>query len=312
MGQGQSAFAAPPNTVMLDLYGAYNGCGSRPTFDHVMYDPHFPITLEEFMEFKQRVCGLTSQYREISKAHWIALAVGMVTGFVLQALVKGATFVFIVVIGVFIAFASRNVSHNMRVDGQIHALMQEFNARYAGRVTFTFVTRNTGMCKPKHSRVERVIWLTSNNQGMMMMPGSQPIQMQGAPVMGMGQPVQVQPPQYQMAGAAQPPYAGTQPGTVPAYNAPPYAGSAPPPYSAPAYPAHPAPGPAPGSGSGSAPAPMYPSPPTPSIQSEVFYVKVPAGVNAGDTFQTKTPSGRTVTVEAPTGAREGLEFQVNA
>ena len=56
---------------------------------------------------------------------------------------------------------------------------------------------------------------------------------------------------------------------------------------------------------------MYPSPPTASIQKEVFFVKVPAGVSTGETFETKTPSGRTVTVEAPTGAREGLEFQVN-
>lgn len=302
MGQGQSAFMAPANTVLFDLYGGgSNGCGdnscSRPTFEHAMYHPNVPLSEGEFMEFKQRVCAVTSQYREMTKAQWIPLVVGLVICVVIQAVFPGGAFTIIVVAVIWIAILSRVVNHNMRVDHQIHALTQEFNARYAGRVTFTYVTRNTGLCKPKHSRVERVIWLT-NNQGMTMMPGMQPMQMQSAPVMGMGQPVQ-------MAGA-QPPYAaGATPGTVPAY------------YPAPAYPApgSSAPAPAyPALGS-SAPAPAYPAPPSgvvPSVQEEVFCAKVPAGVNGGDTFETKTPSGRTVTVEAPNGAREGMEFQVNA
>lgn len=81
---------------------------------------------------------------------------------------------------------------------------------------------------------------------------------------------------------------------------------------APAYPpagAYPAP---PAYSSAPVPAPYASASAPPPQRSEVFYAKVPKGVEGGQTFETKTPAGRTVTVTAPSGAREGMEFQANA
>ena len=49
-----------------------------------------------------------------------------------------------------------------------------------------------------------------------------------------------------------------------------------------------------------------------STHREVFHATVPEGVEGGQLFQAKTPTGRSVTVTAPNGARKGTEFQVNA
>ena len=60
------------------------------------------------------------------------------------------------------------------------------------------------------------------------------------------------------------------------------------------------------------PPPQQPTgPPGGGVQREVFTVTVPKGVDSGQTFTVHTPSGRVVTVTAPMGAREGLQFQVS-
>lgn len=47
-------------------------------------------------------------------------------------------------------------------------------------------------------------------------------------------------------------------------------------------------------------------------QKEIFIAVVPKGVEGGASFQTTAPSGRKITVVAPLGGRQGLEFQVHA
>jgi hypothetical protein len=45
---------------------------------------------------------------------------------------------------------------------------------------------------------------------------------------------------------------------------------------------------------------------------EIFIAIVPKGVDGGVDFRVTSPNGRVVTVTAPVGARQGLEFQVYA
>lgn len=58
----------------------------------------------------------------------------------------------------------------------MHGVLAEFNARMGGRAGLRFITQHTGVCKPKHARVQRQIWLSPPVMQMQPgMPGQQPM-----------------------------------------------------------------------------------------------------------------------------------------
>ena len=291
----------PVGTIVYDLYGAQTliKCDKscvKGGFEDAQYVPGSPMSEAEFAEFKQRLTAVTSQFQGVNtKAVYagisFAVLLALMAAFVAIPFVD--SFAGVVVLVVIIHW-SRVVQHNYSVvDPQIHDLLHEYNTRFEGRVALAYVTAHVGMCKPRRTRPKREIWIAPPGQlgpvGVNMGGQQQQHQQQQQP---MGQPVPMQMP-------PPPPYAPGAPAPAPPYGQQ----SAP----APPYGQQPAPAPP----YGQQPPGNYPAL-QPSIQKEVFYAKVPAGVKEGDTFQMTTPSGRSVEVVAPTGAREGLEFQTNA
>uniref|UniRef100_A0A7S0IBI2 Uncharacterized protein n=1 Tax=Micromonas pusilla TaxID=38833 RepID=A0A7S0IBI2_MICPS len=288
MGQGFSGPAAPVGTVVYDLYSealqggcdSSNQCG-KPSFDHAQFLPIMEpwISQAEFVELKQRVCALTQHYQGMNGKNWL---VAIVINVIIMAVVTIVGWMNgvpglhgpYIFLGFIVAFTfiNRVVQHNNQIDNQVRGVLAEYQQRSAGRAMLAFVTQNTGLCKPKHARVVRQIWFGP--------PGGSPMTTHG----GGGYVVGMQP--HVMApGTTMVPPMPQQPAQQGTYV--PGAGYPPPTAAA-------------------APQPVA------AIQREVFYLTVPKGVESGQTFDAKTPSGRTVTVTAPTGAREGMEFQVSA
>ena len=179
----------------------------------------------------------------------------------------------IVVIFANFFYLNRVVQHNNQIDNQVRGVLAEYQQRLAGRAMLAFVTQHTGLCKPKHARVVRQIWFGPPGA----LHGGGYVQPQMMTVMSPQTMTGLHPaqPGTYVPGASYPPPTAAASTTV----------------------AHP---------TAAAPQPVA------AIQREVFYLTVPKGVESGQTFDAKTPSGRTVTVTAPTGAREGMEFQVSA
>ena len=316
MGQQWSSPPPPAGTVVYDLYGGpnsqeaggcdqNNSCG-KPSFDHAQFLPLMEpwISQAEFVDFKQRVCAMTQHYHGMSGKRccgMVALNVVVMVLITIVGWLNGVPGLHgpYIILGLIAAFflINRVVQHNNVVDNQVRGVLAEYQQRLAGRATISFVTQHTGLCKPKHARVMRQIWFSP--------PGS------AGPAMsthyaGGGYVVGMQQPHANMMVAPAP--AGMTPTTmvppsqqlqVPGTYAP-GVGHPPPAYASASYPA------------AAAAAPPTQPVAAAAIQREVFYVTVPKGVESGQTFDAKTPSGRKVTVTAPTGAREGLEFQVSA
>ena len=289
MGQGFSGPAAPVGTVVYDLYSEAlqggcdnnNQCG-KPSFDHAQFLPIMEpwISQAEFVELKQRVCAVTQHYQGMNWKNWL---VAIVINFIIMAVVTIVAWINgipglhgpYIFLGFIVAFTfiNRVVQHNNEVDNQVRGVLAEYQQRLAGRAMLAFVTQHTGLCKPKHARVVRQIWFGPPGA----LHGGGYVQPQMMTVMSPQTMTGLHPaqPGTYVPGASYPPPTAAASTTV----------------------AHP---------TAAAPQPVA------AIQREVFYLTVPKGVESGQTFDAKTPSGRTVTVTAPTGAREGMEFQVSA
>lgn len=286
MGAAASNYMFPPTeTVVFDMYGGrgvrcdYSNQCTAPSFEHAQYKHEMETMMSQadFMSFKQRVCGVTQNYRAW-RVHIIVPVVVflMIIPFVVGSVLGFAGYhvpFFFVAFGGFLYFRSRIIKHNNLVDDQIRAICDEFNSSHlAGRATIRLMTQHTGMCVPKHAHVVRQVWLSSATNS-----GTHHQQQQQYPAVG-GAPAQ---PQTMTMTTAVPGYPHTMPGGQ-AKTAYPMGQQQPPPppppqnynYSTSAYP------PPPPYGHNQTASAAYPAPPTdasspPAAQKEVFYVKVP-------------------------------------
>ena len=280
---------------MYDMYAlnggtceAGNEC-TLPTFDHAEQPPGTAHVMSagEFAEFKARVCLATRGYRVVSKGVTLSLIPATLILVILPAVMYSAPvsqFLVFVLFGGYFYAVSRLKANNLHVDAEVMQICAEFTARLGGRAGVTFVTQHTGQCKPKHARIVREIWMGASvrtpHAGLPVVSGAVPATVVGHPTMG-PPPHQAipMPASGQPSGYSYPPVAPARQAGMPAY---------------PAVPAYPAP-------------PSY----VPANQPEVFMATVPDGVEGGQTFEARTPSGRTVTVTAPAGSRGGLAFQTS-
>ena len=114
---------------------------------------------------RQRVCGQTQGYVQMSKFH-IAGAVLVGVIFFGVGNLGGCDvcmyFNFLAILGIigsFMIAKNREVACNQAVDAAVHAVCHEFTQRSQGQRHIAFCTAHTGTCKPKHAVVKREIWI---------------------------------------------------------------------------------------------------------------------------------------------------------
>ena len=256
------------------------GNASLPTGAQVL----MPVPV--FNEFKAKMMELCASYKVFqTKFLGMLLVIPMVVGFVFMGTVDSEVpwpLIFVSFLALPAVFWKGSVCrHNEQVDHQIRAYLPHINSTLAGKGSVTLFTLHVGLLKPKHATPRREIHL-GPAPGMVVhivdpgLPGYDP-QTAGQPGY-YPQSAQVQPIQY-------PQPAQGQPGYYPNVNSP--------------------------GMNATAPAGAYAG----DVEAggkEIFIAIVPKGVDGGVDFRVTSPNGRVVTVTAPVGARQGLEFQVYA
>ena len=286
-----SPYPAPvPTARGFDLYQGKHGCFGRefakPSFDHAQLDGTMAqvFTRPEWDSFKSAVCDLCNRYLALSPTMVFApaLVLGIIVllpRVVVDSGAFGVEFVgFVVLAAAMFMYRKRVVDSRKAVDQELSALLADWTQKMGGRATFELHVENDGVFTSRHQILHRALYIVPAGAAAPI-PGtlldSNPDSTNSAPAFS------------PLSYAQNPPPTSQSDTHVNIYPAPPAVSSA---YSYPAAPDEQTRGPG---------------------AREVFIAVVPKGVTEGQTFAFTTPMGRNVMLVAPTGAREGLEFQTS-
>lgn len=172
LGANLSFAQAPPNSHIVTIEGKGDckgeSCKSRP-WDPLMPQPTQASawTAQKWTDFVNQMGALVRRYKPDGFAFLLFLLVliPLVAITVLPVDSKGR---FLRFLGWVLASASILLLFvggglkiaNQKVDAQIEELCRSFSD---GSVTLKYNTQFTGMCKPKHSRVVRELWITAGD-----------------------------------------------------------------------------------------------------------------------------------------------------
>ena len=285
--------ATVPTARGFDLYQGKHGCYGRefakPSFDHAQLDGTLAqvFTRPEWDSFKSAVCDLCKRYVALSPTMVSAPALVLGIIVVLRGVVVktdasdafGVEFVgFFVLAAAMFMYRKRVVDSRKAVDQELIALLADWTQKMGGRATFELHVENDGVFTNRHQILHRALYIVPAGAAAPL-PGtlldSNPDATNSAPAFS------------PLSYAQNPPPTSHSDTHVNIYPAPAAASSA---YSYPTAPDEQTRGPG---------------------AREVFIAVVPKGVTEGQTFAFTTPMGRNVMLVAPTGAREGLEFQTS-
>ena len=284
--------ATAPVARGFDLYQGNSVCFGRdfakPSFDHAQLDGVLDqvFTSSEWVSFKSAVCTVCGRYATASPFVVLSPALVIVLILLVQFVAVretrdafGVEFVVFVLIGVgLIVYRKRVVGARLATDQELIALLAEWTHKMGGRATFQLHVKNDGVFRSKHQTIQRVLYVVpagaaAPHPGTLLDNGVDATN--GAPAFS------------PLSYAHNPPPTSHSDTYVNVYPAP-----------APAFSAY-----------------SYPTAPDEQTRGpsarEVFVAVVPKGVAEGQTFAFTTPTGRHVMLVAPTGAREGLEFQTS-
>ena len=179
MGVGYSYNQAPPGSHIITIEGSGDCSGEscRPR----KWDPLVPQpaqasawSAQRWMDFVNQMGALVRKYKPDGLLVFVMLIllIGTMAGIYLPLITSSGggrgpqSFIYLGAIAipvVFVGLGGALKTANQKVDAQIEQLCRSFSD---GSVTVHFNTQFTGLCKPKHSRTVREVYITAASAGV--------------------------------------------------------------------------------------------------------------------------------------------------